>query len=327
MIPTKSNKKALNDKLVQAMMGQLTYIYDNKSSDEYKMAGDITALSTYQQIEYNLASLDTVKGIDKKEASNMRTMFNTLHRPFWKKHVAGFINDKSEANVLHTTFFTVGYRIIVGELARIDASTVATTTGMVYKPDKISKKESLQKIISAYNDTLEANMNKVIRDNIANNKNGVVQEAAVVDAAVNVIGIGVNTLASIFTIAGNIFASAEQLNPISLMNACLTKSYDKKVAKYSKICDEYEETKKAYEEYMKIPKERRKEKVEHKYVKMMEKYNIKMGNAKAKLDHFDSRSKVEAEDKVKAIKTESSSTEKKNDTKPSESSSDNDLDF
>ena len=52
---------------------------------------------------------------------------------------------------------------------------------------------------------------------------------------------------------------------------------------------------------MKIPEKDRNKKIESNYVKNIEKYNIKMGNLKAKIDHFDSRALEEAKDRENGL--------------------------
>lgn len=142
----------------------LREIYTNKSSDEFKMKGDITKSPSYSDIEKMLADLSTLRGYSKDDASALKQMFNTLHRPMFKSMVKEYIMEPNDRNTVFTSMFTIGYRLLVGELSRIYASTEATDKGIVYKPDKISRKEDAGKMIRLFNDDLEAKLDKCVRD-------------------------------------------------------------------------------------------------------------------------------------------------------------------
>lgn len=313
-------------------------IYSNKNSDEYKMHGDITKSSQYATMEKLIADLFTLKHFPSSEAKDIKTMFMTLHRPIWKKMVTEYIAKPDDKNTIYTVYFSMGYRILRGELARIYASTEATEKGVVYKFDKIARKEWIMRYIKYYNDKLEQMIDEAIQLYRKNTKPlTAVQEAegSVVGDIVHVISLGA-------TVIGNIFRTAAELNPISFISAILSRSYDKKVEKYEDVVALYLATKEAYDEYMKIPEKDRDKKIESNYVKNIEKYNIKMGNLKAKIDHFDSRALEEAKDREKGLaidgdedlndskkddsdkKKESPEKENDKNDEPSSSSDDND---
>jgi hypothetical protein len=151
----------------------------------------------------------------------------------------------------------------------------------------------------------------------------VTQEAAtlgIVSATANTI---VGVIEGVFGILNGVFRTAASLNPISLISACLSRSYDKKVEQYEKIAKEYEAVKKAYDEYKKIPAAQRKKRIEHRYVKLIEKYNIKMKNLKAKIDHYDTRASKGSEDDDD--ETSSSNTSSKSGGNGTTDKSDKDL--
>jgi len=142
----------------------LREIYSNKSSDEFKMKGDISKSPSYGDIEKMVADLSTLKGYSKGDASAIKQMFNTLHRPIFKSLVKEYIMEPNDRNTIFTSMYTIGYRLLVGELSRIYSSTQANPSGIVYKPDKISRKEDAGKMIRLFNDDLEAKLDKCVRD-------------------------------------------------------------------------------------------------------------------------------------------------------------------
>lgn len=156
------NKKELDDRLIR-ISKILTDIYRNKSSEEYKMRGDITKSSSYANIEKMVAELSTLKGYSKSDASDLNQLFNTLHRPIFKNMVREYMTEPNERNTVFCALFTLGYRLLVGELARIFTSTEATPKGIEYKPDKVSRRNDISKIISIYKGDLEAKINAEIR--------------------------------------------------------------------------------------------------------------------------------------------------------------------
>lgn len=302
--------------LMEHMNHTLVEIYKNKSADEYKMKGDISLSSEYSTIERMVSDLKILKGFSSSEADDIKMLFLTLHRPVFKKMVSEYLASPNERNQTFTTVFTVGYRLLVGELSRIFASTEATDKGIAYKPDKISRKENAKWLIRHFNKSLEQKIDTYIRSHA--NKQKPVQEALVEisDGFGAVAGI----VATVFDVIGLVFTGAKELNPISFINAMLTRSYDNKVKKFEEVSAMYNATKEAYAEYMKIPKANRKEKIESKYMKNIDKYNIKMQNLAAQIEHYDSRAKEEIKD-LKASKPKATSSPKQ-DTTPAKPTGD-----
>ena len=334
-------KKQLNsnEAVMMTMTENLQVVYSNKSSDEYKQHGDITLSSQYKNIELMIGSLTLVKGLSKSEIDDLRQLFNTLHRPIFKKMVTEYIAEPNARNIIFTSVYTTGFRTLIGELSRIFSSTKATEKGFIYKPDMVSRRNNVSKFIKLYNKDLDKklddeirreNINKPIETKKRSTETSVQQEAAMVDAVVNLANSVISVVPAVFNVFTSVFKTAKELNPVALMSSILSRSYDKKVIKFNTVCAEYEATKKAYEEYMKIPQSQRKQKIEHRYIKMMDKYNIKMQNLKAQIDHYDSRSKEEAADKAKSLANKtvgsgsSSSSSSSSNNKPG---SDEEIDF
>jgi len=157
------SKKQL-DSAMLAINSMLNDIYSNKSSDEYKMKGDITKSPSYKKIEEMIVDLKTLKNYNQKDAADITKMFNTLHRPVFKTMVKEYIMEHNDKNTLFTATFTVGYRLLVGELTRIFAATEATDKGIVYKPSKVSRQSDATRMIKIYNDNLESVLNKYVQD-------------------------------------------------------------------------------------------------------------------------------------------------------------------
>ena len=163
MLGKKKASKKL-DAAVLAINSMLAQIYKNKSTDEYKMKGDITKSPSYKQIEEMISDLKTLKGYSPNDARDMTSLFNTLHRPVFRTMVKEYIVDPNDKNTVFTSMYTVGYRLLVGELARIFAATEATPKGIVYKPNKMSRKDDASKLIKIFNDDLENKLNKLVQD-------------------------------------------------------------------------------------------------------------------------------------------------------------------
>lgn len=292
------NKKADTEKeanMINYMEAALADIYGNKSSDEYKMHGDITKSSEYKTIERMISDLRILKGFPKGDSDDLKMLFLTLHRPIFSKMVTEYIVKPNERNTTFTTVYTVGYRLLIGELSRIYASTEATDKGIVYQPDKITRKDSSKKLIKHFNESLDKKIDIYIRETTGANKSSVKQESAV-EAVAKGAEVASGIAAILGASIGKIFKTATELNPFSLVNALLSRSYNKKVANFEYVAAMYEATKQAYDDYMKIPEAQRKQKVESKYLKNIDKYNIRMQNLKAKIDHYDSRATEEAKD-------------------------------
>lgn len=301
----KSKSSETEAAMMEHMNQTLVEIYKNKSADEYKMKGDITASSEYSTIERMVSDLKILKGFSSSEADDIKMLFLTLHRPVFKKMVSEYLVSPNERNQTFTTVFTVGYRLLVGELSRIFASTEATDKGIAYKPDKVSRKENAKWLIKHFNKSLEQKIDTYIRSH--GDKQKSLQEAVVEIS--DGFGMVADIVATVFDVIGLVFSGAKELNPISFINALLTRSYDNKVKKFEEVSAMYNATKEAYDEYMKIPKAQRKEKIESKYMKNIDKYNIKMQNLAAQIEHYDSRAKEEVKD-IKASKPRKSSSPK-----------------
>lgn len=320
---SKQDEKFLSEAVRKSLVN-LKNIYENKSSDEFKCKGDITKSPQYDKIENCISYLSSIRRYPEKDVKDLKECFNTLHRPIFAKCVNDYLKEPDDRNTLFTMAFTVGYRLLVGEISRVIASSEATENGLVYKPDKISRKENVMPVLRRFNKSLDKELDDWIKK--MHKKTKPIQEAA---SALGAVGEVANSIVLViegfFGFLGNIFSSAKALNPVALISAILSRSYDKKIEKFSKISKEYEECKKAYDEYKKIPATQRKKRIEHRYTKMLEKYNIKMQNLKAQIDHYDLRAKGEATEKLKPNTSSKSSSstgsiEKDDDKLPSSSS-------
>lgn len=293
------DKTAIDDAVILTMIENLSSIYSNRSSDEYKSHGNITLSQKYSDIEKMISNLTLIKKFPKEEASDLKILFSTLHRPVFNKMVTEYIAEPNDKNVIFTAVYTVGYRVLIGELSRIYASTEATSTGIVYKPDKISRRADMNSFIKVYNANLEQRLDRYIRSTNNDDLTKPVQESAAIDAVSGAAVTVLNIVPKVFITIGNIFRGAKELNPIALISAILSRSYDNKVKKFDETVSMYNATKKAYDEYVKIPEAQRKKKIESRYIKDLDKYNIKMKNLKAQIDHYDSRSFEEMKDSSK----------------------------
>lgn len=312
---------------VRSICNKLNQIYSNKSGDEYKMSGDITKSPVYDKIQRMVADLSTLRGMNKTETDEIKKMFNLMHRPVFKTTVTKYITKRDDEDIVPVILYTIGYRVLVGELGRIYTSTEATEKGIIYKPDKISKKNSLDRFIRVFNSKLDTELNKFVRKNTK----PVIQQEAFVGSAAAVTGaiaVLMDRITPFFEEIGAWFELlhiGELINPVAFINRCLSGHYDKKVEKFNQAADLYEATKEAYDEYMKLPASQRKQKVESRYMKNINKYNIKMQNAAAKIAHYDQRSIKEArtaelEDAKKWREGSSSSSTKSEPKEPSSSS-------
>lgn len=302
----KMTHEQVEQQMVCMMLYNIQSIYQNHSTDEYKMSGDITKSPEYNSIEKMITDLRTLKGYPQNEAKDISTMFSTLHKPVFKETVTAYINEPNERNALYTAMFTVGYRVLIGELSRIYASTKATDAGIMYVPDKISRRNDVAPFIKSYNGEL----NKRIDEYITSKNNGevkkfkesftmvnestvdfpVVFEQFIQEAKVHgIFGIIDTVVSTFFKGIGWIFKGFKEVNPISFINACLMHSYQKKVDNFHDTVSMYEETKKAYDNYMKLPASKRDAKVEEKYKRNIERYNIAMENQRVKIADYDQR--------------------------------------
>ena len=321
-----SQEKDVENKIA-LMIAEVGHIYANKSSDEYKMRGDITKAKVYHGIESMLSNLPTLKGFPKNDIRDLKEMFNAMHRPIYKKMVQSFIDKPDEQNVVYTAIFTFGYRVLVGELSRIFASTVATDNGLVYKPDKISRSQNGHAFIVAFNKNMDQKIDEYVRKNYKNaelHKEGYITNPEGQQLFHEGFGSAIGVVAKFITdnelliaipvindLVNLVFGRHRmEYNPISYIHHVLTEHYDKKVKEFYGAQALYEETVKAYDEYKKIPTSDRKRKVEAKYVKMIKKYNIRMENLRAKIAHYDSRAMEEVKQKQNTKTTTSKPTPK-----------------
>ena len=172
----KNTQKRL-DAAMLAINSILNEIYSNKSTDEYKMKGDITKSPSYKNIEQMVTDLRNLKGYNQNDANDLRTMFQTLHRPVFKTMVKEYIMEHNDRNTIYTSLFTIGYRLLVGELARIFASTEATPKGIIYKPNKVSRKNDASKMIRLFNAELEKRVDEYIKSMNAHPEESPVNES------------------------------------------------------------------------------------------------------------------------------------------------------
>ena len=210
-----------NDKTYQAeiqnVYKNLNQIYSNKSSDEYKMAGDITKSPVYDKIQRMIADLTTLRGVNKSEIDDIKKMFNLMHRPIFKTTVSSFIKTKDDEEIVAVILYTIGYRVLVGELGRIYTSTEATEKGFVYKPDKISRKNSMARFIRVFNTKLDTELTKFVR---RNTKPVIKQEAFVGSAAAvsGALATLMDRITPFFEELGawmNLLHLGEMINPVS----------------------------------------------------------------------------------------------------------------
>ena len=284
----KVSTTAMESQLINLMVENMKYLYNNKSSDEYKSMGDITKTFEYNSIERMVADLKTLKKYDKSDAADLQQLFVTLHRPIFKNMVVEYMTEPNDRNTVFTAVYTAGFRVLVGELSRIYSSTESTKDGIIYKPDKIAKRQNVMPFIRTYNDSLEKRINDYVRSKVTT-------EIAIQES------MG-NTILTRGKIVGRtisrVFPESKEINPISFINSVLMASYQKKVDDYEYIANMYNASKEAYADYMKLPASQRDSKIENAYLKNIDKYNINMQNAKAKIEHYEQRAIKEAENQV-----------------------------
>jgi hypothetical protein len=174
------SKKQTQKELDAAMLSLNTVLrelYTNKSSDEFKMKGDITKSSSYHSIETMIADLSSLKGYNQNDAADLKQLFTTLHRPIFKTMVKEYIMEPNDRNTVFTATFTMGYRLLTGELARIFSSTESTPKGIVYKPDKNSRKKDASKMIKMFNADLERKLDSYVKSQSIGNDDKPVNES------------------------------------------------------------------------------------------------------------------------------------------------------
>ena len=294
----------------------LKRVYSNKSCDEYKMKGDITKHPLYDILSKDINELGTgVKNMPTKTVSGIKDMFTSLKKPVWKKQIPEFMAKPNPKNTVYALYFSIGFRYMITALMFIQTNIKASENGLEYVAPKIRENDKtildfvgrngkdydkfVEKVYQSYEKdskkmTKIADTKEEKKDEVKTESYTITQESAgaVTVVANKVVGV----IEGVFGILNGVFKTAASLNPISLISACLSRSYDKKVEQYEKVSKELEATKKAYDEYKKIPATQRKKRVEHRYTKMIDKYNIKMANLKAKIDHFDTRSEKGSDD-------------------------------
>lgn len=296
-------------------------VYKNKSGDEYKMKGDIRNHPLYDTLKRDVDTLgDGVKNAPTKVIAGVKDMFTALHKPVWKKQISEYMAKPNEKNTVYAILFTNGIRIMISVIMTVYSFTKATENGLIYEePSKLSDDDKIRyEYITKFGKDFDQRAEKLYtqaESKVKKNKpvtakkdQEITQEAAsvgVISAAANTV---VGVIEGVFGILNGIFKTAASLNPISLISACLSRSYDKKIEQYEKISKEYEAAKKAYDEYKKIPASQRQKRIESNYTKMIEKYNIKMKNLKAKIDHYDTRATKGSEDDDDEETSNSSST-------------------
>lgn len=316
---SKISTNAAEEQMIQLALSSLKEIYANKSSDEYKSHGDITRSSEYKSIEKMIAGLGKINKFPKQEASELRTLFLTLHRPVFSKMVTEYIHEPNDSNTIFTAVYTVGYRVLISELSRIYTSTVPTANeGIVYKPDKVSKRNNMSKFIRSFNSSLEQKINMYIKSVEAES---LVTEAFA-DVTTAIVGVSKKAYILFNKVFKVLMKDSVSMAPI---NRLLTMAFNHKVGRLDKIIELYQATLEAYEEYMRIPESQRKKKVESKYIKNLKKYEIKMNNIKAQIAHYDYRAKEEVNNSLSEMTT----NDKLNEPDKPESNDDtkDDLDF
>jgi ABC-type multidrug transport system fused ATPase/permease subunit len=307
-------------KEIMLTMKLLVDIYKNKSSEEYQMMGDITKSKVYDKIESQIIDLKTLKNFPKNEANDYQRMFDNLHKPMYKKLVAEFVQSPNEKNTTFTALFTAGYRVLIGDLSKIYASTEATENGIVYIPEKVQGTNPRSKaFIHDFTKNLDEEYNKVVRMQGARPK--MHQEAAFLSAlgsATTALSAFINSrellpITSFFNdVIGGIFGHRKELNPVAYMNDRLTQRYDDHIKKFEDIQKLYSATKEAYEEYKSQPG-RKSFSTEGRYLKNMKKYQLQMLRAKAQIDHFDARgsaARKEAKDRLRMEKMQQRKAER-----------------
>lgn len=314
--PIRLNPKATEAMLLKLIGDQLADMYSNKSSEEYKMGGDITKSTTYEKINIGISELKSLKGFNKHDAEDMKTMFLTLHRPIFKKMITEYIAEPGDRNTVFTAVFTVGYRVLVAELSRIMASTESTPKGIVYKPDKISKNQDMSKFIKYMNSSIET----VVDEEINKAKSTKPEDESIQEAFAAVAGAGaafaVAGVAGAFVKNANALASIFRGlfkfgNPLATISAILNNNIEKNVTEYENTLALYESTKQAYQEYLKTPESLQKKTIKKKYETMINKYNMRVNKLKAKIAHYDQRSNSETEDSINKLVNDNKDTKSK----------------
>lgn len=150
-------KKTQNE--LQATLVSITTLlhetYKNKSTDEFKMKGDIKKSPMYKDIESMVQGLSALRKYPAVDARDIQQLFKSLHLSIFSTMTKEYMMEVNDKNTLYVATFTMGYRLLIGELSRIYTSTKATDKGIVYEPTKISRDESSRKMIKMFNMDLD----------------------------------------------------------------------------------------------------------------------------------------------------------------------------
>lgn len=305
--------------LIKLIGEQLADMYSNKSSEEYKMCGDITKSTTYDKLEQGIAELKTLKGFDKRDAEELKTMFLTLHRPIFKKMATEYIAKPEDRNTVFTAVFTVGYRILVAEISRIMISTVATPKGIVYKPDKTSRNQDMSKFIRYMNSSIETTIDEELKK--VKTTTDTVQEGFNLASVMKVYNTGLSVFSNILS---HLWQTG---NPLATISTLINNDIEWKVREYENAVSMYESTKEAYNEYMQTPESQRKRSIEKRYEKMMNKYNMNVNKFKARIAHYDQRSSEKVKDDVNKELRDNKNNSTNKDSSNDNNDASNDFDF
>jgi len=324
-------KQAEITAILTLVFQELKTVYNNKSSDEFKMGGDITKAPEYKRIKERISELGNLQGFPKESITEIKKLFETLHRQIFKQMVSEYIKaqEPNDDNIFYTALYTVGYRMLIGELARIFASTVIDEKKkvIIYKPDKISREKSMERTIAIFNTELDKAIDQF---NKIRKQSEVKQEGAVGDA----LEFAATNLRSLLGQSGKFLVrfiagiATGRYNPMSFVGTALSAGYTAKVKSFDSVCAHYEEAKRALEDYKKIPSHKQNAETIKKYEKLIDKYNIKMQNLKAKLEHYDQRAIADAEakmsNKTKTVETDQKKTPDKEPSKQDDDKDDGD---
>lgn len=348
----KVDYEASKEALIANGLHMIKMIYENRSSDEYKSHGDIKLVSDYNSIDKMVTDLAMIKKLPEDNLNNVKQLFLTLHRDIWSKQVSAYIVKPDATNSIYTTFYTVGYRILVAELGAIYASVDYGEDGsMTYNPTKVAERKDMSEFIACFNDDLDKNIAEFAKSIDIEKLNEPSNEKPPMDlpkvkteaydfddedtyhvyteSVVGVLEVFDKILTPIQLIVerfGKIFKGFHGINPMSLINYILSSSYDKKVEKFKDVCAMYNAMQEAYAEYQKRPK--KDPKVERNYKKKIAALASKMKNLEASIKHYDSRAREETRENLSKI--DSDIKDKKSsssDNTSKKSSSDDVVDF
>lgn len=326
-INPKVRAKATKETMSKIISEQLSDIYSNKSSEEFKMCGDITKSPTYKVIEEALAELKTLKGFKKQDADELKTTFATLHRPIFKKLVSEYVNEPTTRNTSFTIIFTLGYRVLASEIARIMISTEATDKGIVYQPHKLvcARDKDMYAFIKYMNSSVEAEIDAEVKRNKENGKKESDEEKAIQEAFVGGFIANIsNSIRVVDSVVSTIFKIG---NPLATISSIINMRIEMKVACFDRACAMYNATKEAYEDYCKQSSGFQKDRVKKNYERLMKKYNMEMKNLGAKIEHYGQRAIDKTEDDInKGSNSKPTKPTKPDEGKPNDTKSD-DIDF